>query len=482
MAFQCIECRTNFGRKDHYYRHMRTKHQIDVVKEKKKEKRAKKAELTTSARSFNFTKDINNDMFICPRCFIPFISKNERDIHYKNHAKEKVFNCNICFKSFSNKTAMRLHERFHNLEDIQKGGNQVENDLVEQDYSGEDDAEFIPREIALDGIVRMERLNFSENGKDLLDRLKTSLELAHDKLVFEQEKSKPFKFYLALKATFYKASNSAEITTPPPCFNSEPIVILPPTNVKEVVEKVYSNLMKQMENYSKNGSGWVLKNFVTLEINFLSYKPLRGSSFIETPKNLQNKKGFINIKNNDQKCFLWSVLAHLHSANENKNQVSNYQPYENELNMQGISYPVSIKDIDKIEAQNASISINIYGLDGVDIFPLRISSLIREKHIRLLLISNKTNMHYICITNLSSMVGTQINAHKGSKYICDRCINTFQSEMVLEKHFEICSESNPVREFYPQNEVKKFTKVEYQLECPFFIVADFETLQEPIDT
>ena len=86
------------------------------------------------------------------------------------------------------------------------------------------------------------------------------------------------------------------------------------------------------------------------------------------------------------------------------------------------------------------------------------------------------------ITNLSALVGIQINKHDGKKFICDRCLNPFTSEQVLNKHYEICDASNPVREFYPQNEIKKFTKVEYQLECPFFIVADFETLQEPIET
>ena len=287
MAFQCIECNTNFERKDNYYRHMKKKHQIDIVKEKKQEKTAKKSELSRS-RSFNFVSDISDSMYLCPQCYIPFISKNERDVHYENHSKLKLFSCNICSKVFSNKTATRLHERFHNQMINQVGGNEdgvddvvVEDDVVEGDGSGEDDVEFIPSEIALGGIIRRERLQFSENNKNLIARLESSLQLAHDKLVFEQEKSKPFKFYLALKAIFYKASNSAEITTPPPCFNSEPIVILPSTNVIEVVEKVYSNMMKQLENYSKNGSGWVLKNFVTLDINFLSYKPLRGSSFIE---------------------------------------------------------------------------------------------------------------------------------------------------------------------------------------------------------
>ncbi len=37
---------------------------------------------------------------------------------------------------------------------------------------------------------------------------------------------------------------------------------------------------------------------------------------------------------------------------------------------------------------------------------------------------------------------------------------------------------------YPKGDKRflKFTKYEYQLPCPFIIIADFETLQEPIHT
>jgi len=156
---------------------------------------------------------------------------------------------------------------------------------------------------------------------------------------------------------------------------------------------------------------------------------------------------------------LWSVLAHIHPVVKHAERISNYKKYEDEINMTGISYPVSMKDIDKFEKLNDTISINLFGInENNDIFPLRIATSKKQHHIRLMYISNECNQHYVLITNLSSMVGTQINAHHSTKYFCDRCLNPFQSEDVLKKHLEICEESNPVREFYPKNEVKKIYK------------------------
>jgi hypothetical protein len=36
-----------------------------------------------------------------------------------------------------------------------------------------------------------------------------------------------------------------------------------------------------------------------LTISIVEYKPLNGSSYIELPKWIQNKKAVINVKNND---------------------------------------------------------------------------------------------------------------------------------------------------------------------------------------
>jgi hypothetical protein len=60
------------------------------------------------------------------------------------------------------------------------------------------------------------------------------------------------------------------------------------------------------------------------------------------PQKVFKKKAIINIRNNDQKCFLWSVLAHLHVSCSNRDRVHPYKQYEAQLDMTGIEYPVQL--------------------------------------------------------------------------------------------------------------------------------------------
>ena len=94
----------------------------------------------------------------------------------------------------------------------------------------------------------------------------------------------------------------------------------------------------------------------------MKYDPIRASSYLPLPKELKAKQRCLNIKKNDEKCFLWSILVSLHPVQHrnNPNRVSKYQGYEHELNMTGIQNPKDIKDIGKFEYKN-NISVNVYG-------------------------------------------------------------------------------------------------------------------------
>ena len=91
---------------------------------------------------------------------------------------------------------------------------------------------------------------------------------------------------------------------------------------------------------------------------------MRTSSYLPLQKEAKAKHGFLNIQNNDKKCFLLSILASLHPVQwrNNTHRVSKYQGYERELNMSGIQYPEDIKDISKFEQQD-NISVNVYGYE-----------------------------------------------------------------------------------------------------------------------
>ena len=57
------------------------------------------------------------------------------------------------------------------------------------------------------------------------------------------------------------------------------------------------------------GSGWIVESIESQYINISTYRPLSGSSYMDLPVELKSpRKGLINIKNKDQKSFLWCML------------------------------------------------------------------------------------------------------------------------------------------------------------------------------
>ena len=111
---------------------------------------------------------------------------------------------------------------------------------------------------------------------------------------------------------------------------------------------------------------------IKLELHTVSYKPLRGKTWIPLPKELVNKNAIINMQNKDSKCFLWCLLRALNPKENNPQRIDKeLKGKENTLSMEGIEYPVSLKDINKFEKQNPTISITVLGYQGKSVYPLR---------------------------------------------------------------------------------------------------------------
>ena len=69
-------------------------------------------------------------------------------------------------------------------------------------------------------------------------------------------------------------------------------------------------------------SGWVIESIESQYVNISTYRPLAGNSYIELPIELKHpKKGLINIKNNDQKCFLWCHVRHINPLNKHPERI-----------------------------------------------------------------------------------------------------------------------------------------------------------------
>ena len=65
------------------------------------------------------------------------------------------------------------------------------------------------------------------------------------------------------------------------------------------------------------------------------------------------KQGLINIKNNDQKCFLWCHVRHINPVKEHAERLTKIDKKTAcSLNYDEIKFPVEEKDSEKIELKN----------------------------------------------------------------------------------------------------------------------------------
>lgn len=107
-------------------------------------------------------------------------------------------------------------------------------------------------------------------------------------------------------------------------FKTEYAVILQTTDLANYYSDVSHKILREMDELYARSSNWTLKRIKSLELRVNRYNPLRGSSYIDLPKFIKGKKAIINVKNEDTKCFLWSILLALHLVEENGERVSKY--------------------------------------------------------------------------------------------------------------------------------------------------------------
>jgi hypothetical protein len=113
------------------------------------------------------------------------------------------------------------------------------------------------------------------------------------------------------------------------------------------------------------------------------YRPLKGSSYIPLPIRLRSKHAIINVKNKDNNLFMWSILAALYPTNKNAERIVKYKDHINSINVEGISCPVKMLDIQRFEKQN-KIEINVFGNKKGGVFPIHTTKQRYDKHVDLL--------------------------------------------------------------------------------------------------
>ena len=264
-------------------------------------------------------------------------------------------------------------------------------------------------------------------------------------------------------------------------FHSSIKLILENTDVSDVYNEMAEEIEESIQKVENaEGSGWVLLKIKNLTLHTAKWDPLNAGSYIDLPANLKNKKAIINMKNQNDKCFLWCVLRALNPKNTNPDRIDkDLKSKQDTLNMEGIKYPVSFRDIDRFESLNPNISISVFGYNQDErVYPLKVSKYTGCEHdITLILLKDGENSHYCLINNMSALLASQINKHKGTRNICLNCLNSFKCKQSLDKHKEYCYNNECVKTIMPEpNTFLKFKNFPHSEKVPFVVYADTEAL------
>ena len=150
---------------------------------------------------------------------------------------------------------------------------------------------------------------------------------------------------------------------------------------------VHNILMQKLDDEKLEGSGFVLNGIVNVILEIYKVNDIQASSWVELPEKYKNNKSIINIKNDDQFCFLWCILAHLFPVEDHKNRTSSYSIHTNKLILNGLELPMKIKDIPKFENLN-NLNVNVFELTGAVLTPFHINKNYLQSQIDLLLFEN----------------------------------------------------------------------------------------------
>ena len=264
-------------------------------------------------------------------------------------------------------------------------------------------------------------------------------------------------------------------------------LILEGTDENDTYDEMVDEIMEEINKTEMAvGSGWVFVKVEKLVLHTTRWDSVNAGSYIELPPALKNKKAIINMKNQDDKCFLWCVLRALNPKDNHPERIDNdLKSKVDILNMQGIQYPVGFRGIDRFESQNPEISITVLGYNKDErVNTLKVSKYTGCKHdIVLLLIKDGEKSHYCLVKNTSALLASQINNHKGTSNICLNCMNGFKSKDSLNKHKEYCYNNECVNIIMPPpNTFLKFKNFRCSERAPFVIYADFESFIKPMDS
>ena len=88
-----------------------------------------------------------------------------------------------------------------------------------------------------------------------------------------------------------------------------------------------NELNHQIDEFEQKESGYIFDSIKKLTKKLFRYHDKRAFSYCKLPKSFCNSTSIVNIQNDDNYCFLWSILAHKYKVDNHRERVSHYKKH-----------------------------------------------------------------------------------------------------------------------------------------------------------
>lgn len=267
---------------------------------------------------------------------------------------------------------------------------------------------------------------------------------------------------------------------------SKPIIGRNKNNIVKVIETYLANIIKQIENFVGEGSGWTIVSVKEIRLQLARYVPFKGGRkrlqkiSILCPT-IQRTRSVIYIPCPDNKCFLYAVIANL--LKKKKHEVKTYAQIQslahhfNLLNTKNIEFPVTANMLPVFEKDN-NITMTVFEFNEKNILPCYVTSkqTIGLRHVNLLLYKD----HFYSIRNLSRFLKSakQPCSRQNQSY-CIFCFTGFKSQHLCSQHMKLCRKEIP-KCLFKQRKIK-FENYSKQFPSPFIWYYDYECLNQKVN-
>ena len=149
-------------------------------------------------------------------------------------------------------------------------------------------------------------------------------------------------------------------------------------------------------------------------------------------------------------------------------RISKLRRYENDFDWDGIKFPVSFRDINRLQSRN-EITINILAVEDKKVYICR-KGKEYTRSANLMLITDGNRKHYVTIKSSARLLSSQNSKHKECQHFCTNCLQGFPTEISRNKHHSYCRHNEAVRIEMPvKKPTVEYSDGQYQFKVPFMM-------------